>query len=375
MSTMYFPKPKAALETEYRRVCNKNNLKYVWYFSLFACVVFGFHLLHHFRLGVEALSAEMMPYTLLYSFAIIYPGLNMVLLSRLKDVPALSPIASFVELAFPFFMASIAVLLSVLGAQHAQGITPFPILLMIICFLLHGQFKLLLYVIALSWIALSVLLITTIGTGEASPSIAIGFTSGLACIVIAYITERMRVQQFEVITELNISNRQLKLLSSQDHLTGLLNRRSFDRMLEREMARSERFDHPLALLVIDVDNFKEVNDTFGHVHGDDIIKRIAQSIKLHVRDVDFVGRMGGDEFVVLLIETDKNYSLQVADRMRIEVGKLATGEDKTPLTISIGHAQFAGDSLTGFLERADKALYKAKGSGKNKVRSSVMAKV
>ncbi len=368
MSLTFFPKPKPELAEEYRLLCNKSNLKYVWYFSLLAVAVFGFHLIHHFRLGAGALSAEMMPYTLLYSFAIIYPGLNMVFLSRLKNIPALTPVASFIEMAFPFFIASIGVLLSTLGALHGQGITPFAILLMVVCFLLHGQFVLMICIVTFAWLALSALLITTSESEVYSPSIAIGFTSGVACILIAYVTEKMRVHQFEVITELNTKNKQLQLLSSQDHLTGLLNRRSFDQVLEQEMARSERFGHPLSLLLIDIDDFKGVNDTFGHVHGDEVIKRIAQSIKMHVRDVDFVGRLGGDEFVVLLIETDKHYSLQVADRMRIEVSKVVN-EAENVVSISIGHAQYAGESLSAFLVRADQALYKAKEAGKNKVRS------
>ena len=371
MLARLFPKPKAALELEYRRECNKNNLKYVWYFSLLACVVFGFHLVHHFRLGTVALSAEMMPYTLVYSFAIIYPALNMMLLSWLKDLPALTPVAAFIELAFPFFMASIAVLLSVLGVQYGQGITPFAIILMIICFLLQGQFLLLFWVVLIAWLVLSLLLVLTTSLPTASPSIAIGFTSGLACVMIANITEKMRIEQFEALSELNTSNRQLQLLSSQDPLTGLLNRRSFDRALEREMARSERFGHAMSLLIIDIDNFKETNDTFGHVFGDEVIKQVAQSIRVHVRDVDFVGRLGGDEFVVILIETDRPYAIQVADRMRIEVSKLATQPGQPSLSISVGHAQYEGESLTAFIERADQALYQAKKAGKNRVRSHV----
>lgn len=368
MSLTFYPKPRAELADEYRLLCNKSNLKYVWYFSLLAVAIFGFHLLHHFRLGTGAISAEMMPYTLIYAFGIIYPGLNMVLLSRIKNVPALNPVASFIELAFPFFIASIAVLLSTIGALHGQGVTPFAILLMVVCFLLQGQFLLMASIVFFSWLALSVLLFTLAEAVVYSPSIAIAFTSGIACIVIAYVTEKMRVHQFEVISELNAKNKQLQLLSSQDHLTGLLNRRSFDQVLEREMARSERFGHPLSLLLIDIDDFKGVNDTFGHVHGDEVIKRIASSVKMHVRDVDFVGRLGGDEFVVLLIETDKHYSLQVADRMRIEVSKVVNDSEKS-LSISVGHAQYAGESLSAFLVRADQALYKAKEAGKNKVRS------
>lgn len=364
-----FPKPRAAFEAEYRIHCNTNNLKLVWYFSLLACIVFAFHLIHHFRLGMEAFSTEMMPYTLLYGFSIAYPALNMLLLHKLKTVSPLEPVANFIELLFPFFMCAVAVMLSVLSAQFELGITPFAILLMVISFTLQGHFFLLASVVIGGFVALSIGLVSTLPEEVYSPLIAIGFTTSLACIVIANMTEALRVNQFEIVTDLNNTNRQLKLLSQQDHLTGLLNRRSIDAMLQQELSRSERFDHPLSLLMIDIDNFKHINDAFGHVYGDKMIKEVASSIKLHVRDVDHVGRIGGDEFVVMLVETDHNYAIQVADRMRHEVSKLLAEHAKDKVTISIGHAVYEGESYIALIEKADRALYRAKSAGKNKVRT------
>lgn len=371
MQSTLFPKPKLSLENEYKRICNQKNLKYVFYFSILCCSVFVFHLLHHFRLGMAALNAEMIPYTLIYSFAIIYSGLNILLLSRLQNVPALTPVASFIELAFPFFVSCIALILSIIGAQAGQGITPFAVLMISMCFMIHGQFKLLLGLVLLTWAGMSLLLLYLIGAMDASSHIAIGFTTSLASLVVANVTERSRIEQFQTHYELSTNNKKLRQLSSEDPLTGLLNRRSFDNVLEREMSRSERFGHPLSLLIIDVDNFKTVNDTFGHVFGDGVIKNVADSIKMHVRDVDLVGRLGGDEFIIILIETSKSYAVQVADRMRIEVAKLPVVDGMKALSISVGHAQFSGESLTALIERADKALYQAKKAGKNRVRSSL----
>lgn len=371
MQSTLFPKPKLALENEYRRICNQKNLKYVFYFSILCCAVFAFHLLHHFRLGMMALSAEMIPYTLIYSFAIIYSGLNVFLLSRLQNVPALTPVAAFIELAFPFFVSCIALILSVIGAQIGQGITPFAVLVLSMCFMIHGQFKLILGLVLVCWAAMLLLLLYLMGAADASPHIAIGFTTSLVSLVVANVTENSRIEQFQIHYDLSTNNKKLRQLSSEDPLTGLLNRRSFDSVLEREMSRSERFGHPLSLLIIDVDNFKSINDTFGHVFGDDVIKNVAESIKKHVRDVDLVGRLGGDEFIVILIETGKSYAIQVADRMRIEVAKLPLVDGMKPLSISVGHAQFNGESLTALIERADKALYLAKKAGKNRVRSSL----
>lgn len=364
-----FPKPRPAFEEEYRIHCNNNNLKLVWYFSLLACVVFGFHLIHHFRLGLGALSTEMMPYTLLYGFSILYPAINMLLLHKLKTMPPLEPIAIFIEMLFPFFMCAIAVMLSVLSAQFGMGITPFAILMMVICFTLQGNFLLLTSVALLGFTALATSLIWSLPNALYSPLVAISLTTTLACIVIANLTEGLRVNQFEIVSDLNNTNRQLKLLSQQDHLTGLLNRRSIDAILQQELSRSERFGHPLSLLMIDIDNFKHINDDYGHVYGDTMIIDVANSIKMHVRDVDHVGRIGGDEFVVMLVETDYNYAIQVADRMRQQVSKLLSGHIKGKVTISIGHAMSEGESYIALIEKADRALYRAKKAGKNKVRT------
>lgn len=371
MLSKLFPKAKVSLESEYKRICNQKNLKYVYYFSILTCLVFCFHLIHHARLGILVLSAEMIPYTLIYSFAALYSGVNIVLLSKLKNVPALTPVAVFIELAFPVFIACVAMILSIVGAQVGQGITPFAIIMTTICFMLQGQLKLLVWLVVISWLSMSGMLVMLIGSAEASPHIAIGFSTVFACLVISIVTEHRRLEQFHTVSELSAENKKLRQLSSEDPLTGLLNRRSFDQVLDREMSRSERFGHPLSLLVIDIDDFKRVNDNHGHVFGDDIIKKVAESIRKHVRDVDLVGRLGGDEFVVILIETSKSYAIQVADRMRIEVAKLPVLDSMNQMSISVGHAQFSGEGLTALIERADKALYQAKKAGKNRVRSSL----
>jgi diguanylate cyclase (GGDEF)-like protein len=366
-----FPKPRPAFQAEYEAHCNTNNLKYVMYFSLLACIVFSIHLIHHFRLGFGALSAEMMPYTLLYAFAIIYPACNILFLYKLKDLPALSSVAGFIEFMFPFFMAALAVVLSILSAKFGMGITPFAIIMMLICFTLQGQLVLLTAIVAIAFWVLAVLLVLTLEQALYSPLVAIGFTTSIACLVVSNFTETMRVKQFEMVSELNSSNRQLKMLSQQDHLTGLLNRRAIDQILDRELSRSERFGHALSLLMIDIDNFKHINDAFGHVFGDQILVEVAESIKLHVRDVDYVGRIGGDEFLVILVETEHNNALQVAERMRSEVYKRNDSRKACNISISAGHAVSEGESHIALIEKADKALYMAKKAGRNKVRSLI----
>lgn len=370
MPLTLFPKPKPALAIDYARDCSLQNLKYILYFSIITAVIFAGHLVHHFRLGMHALSAEMIPYTLLYSLTLIYSLLNIAVLRYMRNVPALSPVAAFLEVAFPCFVTAIAVILSIQGVQFGQGVTPFASIMLCLGVLLQGQLGLM-YGLALGgWLVLSLCLAILFGSVEASPSIAISLTTAMLAVFIANFLENTRIRQFQLIHDLQHSNRQLQLLSSQDHLTGLMNRRSFDRGLEREMSRSERFGHPLSLLMIDIDDFKSVNDNYGHVFGDNLIKKVAECIRSHVRDVDYVGRLGGDEFVVLLVETDKPFALQIADRMRREVTNMKTNLEFPGVTISVGHAQSKGESVPAFLERADKALYDAKRAGKNRVKTA-----
>ena len=364
-----FPKPKPEFEIEYRHICNQNNLRYVWYFSLFTCVVFAFHLIHHFRLGHQALSAEMIPYTLIYSFCIVYPAINMLLLGKLKHMPALQPVTNVIEVVFPYFMAAVAILLSTMSATFGLGITPYAVIMMLMSFVLQGQIVALISLIVISFLLMSVTLYLMTPVEVYSPLIAIAFTTGIACALIANLTENLRIKQFELVSELNESNRKLQHLSQHDHLTSLLNRRAIDRILDRELTRSQRFDHPLSILMLDIDDFKEVNDSRGHVFGDRVIQEVAKTIASHVRDVDYVGRIGGDEFIVILIETDHDLALQIANRMRKEIAMIRIPEDDMFVTISIGHAVSEGESHLALIEKADKALYQAKRAGKNKVRS------
>src|SRR6478672_2761795 len=104
-----------------------------------------------------------------------------------------------------------------------------------------------------------------------------------------------------------------------DHLTGLANRRRFERQLEREVGRVERFDHPFSLLMLDIDSFKNLNDSFGHDAGDDAIRRIGRVLREGTRGIDLAARIGGEEFAVLLVETNQQAGIEVAERLRTAI--------------------------------------------------------
>ena len=153
-----------------------------------------------------------------------------------------------------------------------------------------------------------------------------------------------------------------------DHLTGLANRRRFERQLEREVGRVLRFERPFTLLMIDIDNFKNLNDTFGHDAGDDAIRRISRVLREGTRGIDLAARIGGEEFAVLLVETGQTAGLEVAERLRVAIKALETPSGAR-ITSSIGVAECPTDAQTasGILKAADVALYEAKRSGRDRV--------
>jgi len=168
------------------------------------------------------------------------------------------------------------------------------------------------------------------------------------------------------------SEQRLKQASNTDPLTGVSNRRHFMPLLAQEMSRCRRFHHPLALLMLDIDRFKRVNDAYGHPTGDLVIQRVAQACSRRSRDSDVVARLGGEEFAVLLPEAALPGALAYAERVREDVEELllrCPGGREVRCTVSIGVAELGPGDLPeeDLLRRADAALYKAKHAGRNRV--------
>ena len=156
-------------------------------------------------------------------------------------------------------------------------------------------------------------------------------------------------------------------LSQEDHLTGLLNRRRITQLLEHEVRRALRYDTTFSIILMDIDHFKLVNDQFGHQAGDAVLKMIADVIKTGVRASDFVGRWGGEEFIILSPQTDIAGAISLAEKMRSRLE--STKFDKIGRrTASCGVASFdPGDDIEALIGRADAGLYAAKTRGRNRV--------
>jgi len=159
-----------------------------------------------------------------------------------------------------------------------------------------------------------------------------------------------------------------------DHLTGLANRRRFERQLEREVARTKRFAHPFCLLMLDIDHFKSVNDTYGHEGGDEALRRLGHVLQTGTRGVDTAARIGGEEFAIILTETDFAHGLEVAERLRKTISETGMPE-AVHITVSIGLAEFSEPMSDGreLYVAADAALYEAKRQGRNRVVSAPAA--
>ncbi len=163
-------------------------------------------------------------------------------------------------------------------------------------------------------------------------------------------------------------NKELIRLSTTDPLTGVYNRAKFNQEFKRNIDYTKRYGTPLSLIIIDFDNFKRINDNYGHLAGDSVIVQFVEIVNKNIRTIDIFARWGGEEFVLLLPNTDLNQGMATAERLRCNIEKHVFAKaDK--ITCSFGVAQYSNDdNMESLLHKADKMLYEVKSKGKNCVR-------
>ena len=169
--------------------------------------------------------------------------------------------------------------------------------------------------------------------------------------------------------ELETSNNELKKLSRTDRLTALNNRGYWEECLHNEFVRIKRTKEPSSLIIFDIDHFKKVNDTYGHMAGDEVIRQTASVLRKSIRDTDIPGRYGGEEFVIILIDTDPESAYILAERLRKRIEALTVKYEDMEIkyTVSLGIADTTNvtENYMKWLEHADSALYISKESGRN----------
>ncbi|MEC9485183.1 MAG: GGDEF domain-containing protein [Candidatus Izemoplasma sp.] len=170
---------------------------------------------------------------------------------------------------------------------------------------------------------------------------------------------------FAFILVIDIGRRRLKNISQHDPLTGSYNRRYLDQFLENEIARTKRTGNPFSMLLLDIDLFKDINDTYGHLKGDEVLENLVNTIDNHIRQEDIIARFGGEEFIIVLVNTPKDKALKKAKQLKhlIENSNIAN----INITVSLGVTEYTEEStIDSLIHEADKALYYAKETGRNR---------
>lgn len=185
--------------------------------------------------------------------------------------------------------------------------------------------------------------------------------------IVAFVMFLIAYNEGMLIQENNDLRKQLFNLTIYDELTGLYNFRFFSQAIEREVSRSNRYVLPLSILLIDIDNFKRINDTYGHPKGNEVLKQLGLIIMESIRDCDYAIRYGGEEFAVILPQTFMNEGCLVAERIRENVARHRFDFGSVTVSIGISSCPQSNKCKEELLKKADMALYRAKNNGKNRV--------
>jgi diguanylate cyclase (GGDEF)-like protein len=186
-----------------------------------------------------------------------------------------------------------------------------------------------------------------------------------ALVINQDITERRRNEE-----ELKRVHALLELQATTDSLTGISNRLKFNEVLDREIQEALRYNNPLSLIMFDIDHFKAINDTYGHLAGDVVLREVSRVISANIRNVDIFARWGGEEFIVLSPNNEWKSAWQLAEKLRAQIEKFDFS-CPCPVTCSYGVTQFQeNDTVDSFIKRVDYALYQAKERGRNRVETA-----
>ncbi len=232
----------------------------------------------------------------------------------------------------------------------------------------HEKMKLLLLIDATTYLNHENRLFTT---ATVTAVIALLFALFISRLIYFSAIEQSRSEKERLEHLVKVRTREIELLSQIDSLTGLWNRRHLEESLESEFKRAKRYNKELSIMIIDLDHFKNINDTYGHMAGDEVLREVSARIKKCQRETDFIGRYGGEEIVIILPETDLHTSSKVAETVRktIEKEPVEFEEQTINVTTSIGISSLRKEheNYSTLFSEADEALYNAKKLGRNRV--------
>jgi len=194
-----------------------------------------------------------------------------------------------------------------------------------------------------------------------------GIESGAIDFITKPIVPEILCGKVRIFVQLYEQRKKLEQLSITDGLTSTYNHQYIVHRLGEEIKKAQRYNHKLSTIMLDIDNFKSINDAYGHPAGDKILIAVADTIRENVREADCVGRYGGEEFTVILPEIDRDQAMVAAERIRHNIADLSFKNMDTKVTISGGVCEFNGDTVLSLLTRADELLYTAKRNGRNRI--------
>ena len=178
---------------------------------------------------------------------------------------------------------------------------------------------------------------------------------------------RANIRTFLLLQELKEKNMELERIVVIDGLTNLFNHKYAVKKLEEEVSRCKRHKRKLSVAMLDIDKFKLINDIYGHQYGDEVLIKVSNIFKNHIRVSDMIGRYGGEEFILILPETDLQGAVQITEKLRVAIAEAAFGKENLKVTISCGIAEMENENTAELIKKSDICMYKAKENGRNRI--------
>lgn len=343
------------VEREYLIDDYRYNLKYLKYAILFFGVIFLLFALPDYYYVYDDMSSFLMTLYLRGIFFLIVINL-FIQMSRKEDKYVFMPMwITFSEVA----CGVIYYFIICYNHQPNILIKSFDIVLIILVFnLLPNRW---IYNVATSFFIFSLFTVYTYSCypKQVNPGVIYIFVSIIIIAFFSYLFENYRRENYKW-------RRQLMLLKNIDPLTGIFNRSKFDEEMELLLANNEAKGAPFSLILFDIDNFKIINDSYGHIQGDQVIVKLTQIVQDSIRSTDIFTRWGGDEFIILLPNTGKLEAVELAKRIERSISEKR--DNNHTVTCSFGIIEYkTGEQVADFIRRADKLMYEAKEKGKNKL--------